>query len=492
MKIACLLSVSEYESCPQLPACTNDAKAMHTLVDSSGEYEHILIANGNASGAMVKQQIVEFFETFSGKEVDQVLFYFSGHGDFDGTDFQYILKDYDPKKKKQTVLENAELDSWIRQLNPNITIKLVDACHSGIQYIKDPSAFHDSIAKSKESFKSCYFMFSSQRDQFSYQDQCISDFTRSLISSVAEYPGREMRFKDIIDYVSDEFSDNKDQTPFFVIQAKNTEKFASVSPELKEKLKSILAFPRAQNSATLARSSDTAHETPTLTSKVIADAKRFCSFGDVLMILDDIKEYTNKYSFDDLILSVYNFSCEEIAEISTKIPKTDAIGKWLSENKEGYFASPVLQNEDYQTEVQVPIRGNPMLGVFGQEYETKTVTKTRKIISSYRLNDDYKFSALKFSATPKFPNLLLNECFTAFVVSKTHIRFFYINGILRDYSFDKTIRETDSAWKSIQASLRDQKEIHESIDSIVLAFVDSIMNQLRSKFGPDEETTASE
>ena len=77
--------------------------------------------------------------------------------------------------KKQTTIENTELDNWIRLLNPALTVKIIDACHAGVQYIKDPEVFKDFLNSTPKSFNSFYFLFSSLKEQYSYQDKRLSD-----------------------------------------------------------------------------------------------------------------------------------------------------------------------------------------------------------------------------------------------------------------------------------------------------------------------------
>jgi hypothetical protein len=215
---------------------------MNSVLEATGGYDQILCVAGSQESSKVKQQLVSFFTQYKDQEIDQALFYYTGHGDFDGKEFSYLLSDYDSSRKKQTAIENSELDNWIRLLKPVLTVKIIDACHSGVQYIKDPEVFEKFLQSTPKSFGSCYFLFSSLKEQYSYQDERLSDFTKCIVESISDFAGTEMRFKDIIDYVSDYFAASAKQTPFFITQAANTELFASVDSALREKVRHQLSL----------------------------------------------------------------------------------------------------------------------------------------------------------------------------------------------------------------------------------------------------------
>jgi len=100
MKIACLLGVSKYKSINELPPCKNDIALMNSVLEATDEYDQILCIDGNQESSKVKQQLVSFFKQYQGQKIDQALFYYTGHGDFDGKEFSYLLSDYDNFRKK--------------------------------------------------------------------------------------------------------------------------------------------------------------------------------------------------------------------------------------------------------------------------------------------------------------------------------------------------------------------------------------------------------
>ena len=242
MNLAIVITASQYNP-PRipLPACDCDADLIEALVGSSSDFDDKLFLRNLPDSAVIKKKLTEFIAQYKGSDIDQVFFYFSGHGDFSGDELFYLLPDYDEKQKRQTSLENSELDSLLRGLQPNTAVKVIDACHSGVPYIKDTDAFQNYIKGTKDEFKKCYFMFSSHLDQASYQNAEFSFFTKSFVQAIAQHKADSVRLKDIIDYVADAFSGNSQQTPFFVVQADFTESFCRVTESLRKRLHGRMA-----------------------------------------------------------------------------------------------------------------------------------------------------------------------------------------------------------------------------------------------------------
>jgi hypothetical protein len=125
----------------------------------------------------------------------------------------------------------------IKSIKPRMVTKIIDACQSGVSYIKgNTNVVEKYYAKTTDSFEKCYFMHSSMTSQYSYQNDDLSDFTKSILESINTNNKDSIRYKDIIDYVSDEFEKSTEQTPFFITQADHTERFINSSPEIQKAL----------------------------------------------------------------------------------------------------------------------------------------------------------------------------------------------------------------------------------------------------------------
>jgi hypothetical protein len=222
-----------------LPGCRRDGKAMNQILRSEDRFDELLIIEGDTNSRSVKRRLIEFLERFKNQEVDEIVFYFSGHGEYSNDEFYYLLTDYQRTHQKSTSLENSELDDLFRSLKPELVVKIVDACHSGINYIKSASEFRGYLGEGQARFKKLYFMYSSRADQSSYQNDNLSDFTWSIIKSITSTTSGNIRYKDVIDFVSDEFTTFGYQTPFFVTQADFTDVFCEATQHLKDSLKGL-------------------------------------------------------------------------------------------------------------------------------------------------------------------------------------------------------------------------------------------------------------
>jgi hypothetical protein len=205
-----LIRATKWHDATNLLACSRDGAAMAEVLSLSGRFDDILRIEQNTKSTQVKQRLAEFVKTHSNSNIAEVIFYFTGHGEFFDNEFYYLLTNYQRRNIKQTSLENAELDNMVRSLKPALFVKIVDACHSGMTYIKSAEDFNDYVKGANAIFKNLYFMFSSQSDQFSYQNNNISYFTESVLKSIANHSADSIRYKDVIDYVSDDFR-NRDR-----------------------------------------------------------------------------------------------------------------------------------------------------------------------------------------------------------------------------------------------------------------------------------------
>jgi Caspase domain len=125
-----VVAVSDYsgEANP-LPGCARDGEAIANVLRSELRFEDVLVITDDTKSGSVKARLIEFLAKHKGKEIGDLVFYFTGHGDFVGQEFYYLLTDYEQKRRKQTALENSEIDNLVRGLNPELFVKIVDACH---------------------------------------------------------------------------------------------------------------------------------------------------------------------------------------------------------------------------------------------------------------------------------------------------------------------------------------------------------------------------
>lgn len=309
MRIGVLIGISEYENCNDLPGCDNDIKAISDVLYASNEFDEIKIFSKNVKSNVLKSELSKLFEDWKNQNVEELFFYFSGHGSFISNEFYYILTDFDENQKRQTSLQNSEIDRMIKSINPQMVTKVIDACQSGVSYIKGNSNIVEKYySKTADSFNKCYFLHSSMTSQYSYQNDDLSDFTKSFLKSLNRIDKPSIRYKDIIDYISDEFEKSTDQTPFFITQADHTERFLDTSLELKKVIDSYFINPVNEIEKT--------YEEETIKynsyiDKIKKEAEIYSTQEDVSNLLnqvkDDIEELKLKSEINELYELKFSF-----------------------------------------------------------------------------------------------------------------------------------------------------------------------------------------
>lgn len=237
--IAITMGISEYQNAENLPACKNDVELITRLLKTSGKYEVLQVDE-----TLSKHQIIKTIDSFllqenTDQNIGEMLFYFSGHG-FQDDEAHFILKDTSIERINSTALNNSEIDDIARKCNPELFVKIIDACQSGLTYIKGVSGTLDDLnimpGSSSKSLKNCIFMCSSKKDQSSMATKEYSFFTKAFVSAALESVKSEVvRYADIQNYIIDAFSSFGNlQTPFFVMQSDGRDVFVEPTAEMKQ------------------------------------------------------------------------------------------------------------------------------------------------------------------------------------------------------------------------------------------------------------------
>lgn len=296
---AVILGVDEYTHANNLPSCANDVKAIEGLLQATEKYEILRF-----SGVETKDKILEEISNLlpaDASDVGEVLFFFSGHGMQDA-DMHYILKDTNPQMISSTALNNKELDNIVRKSSPKLFVKIIDACNSGLSYIKSAgSLIPDDIVLPSKEFENCIFMCSSKQSQYSLAGNPYSKFTKVLIDAVYHTTGKTVKFSDLQNYLSDVFTrEGSNQTPYFSTQCDGTEIFCNKTERVIEYLKTF-------NGET---STFSISEEPTEIEKINAYLKKCRSENEVRLIMEKATRIMEVQGLEDEMLSTfYEFLC---------------------------------------------------------------------------------------------------------------------------------------------------------------------------------------
>lgn len=315
-------------------------------------------------------------------------------------------------------------------------------------------------------------MFSSASDQFSYQSSVLSHFTKSFIDSVITYSGTELRYKHIIDYISDEFDKNSLQKPLFVTQASFTEIFCRVN----RKMKTLLS-DQMRNLLVLQKSEAEATENLSLVDLVIEDSKRYCSQEEVTDSINNLRTAVVDYQYCSELDSLYSVEIDFEEEYgSTSI---EPIGFWLRENEHRYFSKVEYQRE------KLPASNSPFsiaLSNFISTYEETENKNYKNVISGFDLTVDVPFKLISIDARPKYPNINWCECKIAFVFSQVELRFFYKCSTFQTDGWEEYSHDTSSEWQTVEAEFKGDNQPTQALATIMSEFESFVMNPLKAKY----------
>ena len=456
--LAVVIGVSKYvDERNNLPGCKNDAEAIFKLLQKTEKFGSILYINEHEVSARTKELLTNFIAENKGKPIEEFFFYYTGHGEFTNNEFYYLLSDFDSRKRNQTSLQNGEIDDLVRTLSPNLFIKVIDACQSGTTYIKENNVLSKYLDESKKGFNKCYFLNSSLNNQYSYQDSSISHFTFSFINAIKEHTIDEIRYKDIIDVVSDAFTGNLEQTPFFVIQADLTEKFCFISKGLKEFLSSF------EKTVNLKSSEKVPEKKMSLVDLVKKDAKDYVDKEGAINALTLIRKEYENISLNEELNLLYKPEVEFLENYQS-IHKLKSITKWIEQNKTDYFAS-LVYIEKYDHE------GN-------EYYDTE-----------FELKVDVPYKGISIDFVNNFPNILSYNCKIIFILSRKSIRFFYsITNYVEESWENKKLDITKIKWTTIDTKIADESAIKKTINRINKVFRERIEGDLKAKFEASDTT----
>ena len=133
---------------------------MTEVVSNSGKFDEQIVLNSSPVSGDAKDKISSFVRKYQKQDVDEVFFYYTGHGTRNSDDFLFLFSDFNSSKPEQTSLRNSELDSMLKSLQPELTVKVVDACQAGTEYIKSDQDLKVIFEKSStDSFNKTYFFF---------------------------------------------------------------------------------------------------------------------------------------------------------------------------------------------------------------------------------------------------------------------------------------------------------------------------------------------
>jgi hypothetical protein len=389
--VAIIISVSEYENSQALsplPACQQDSDLMHAIICAANKYDDFLILDNSPHSADAKCQLSNKISEWQKSQIDEVFFYYSGHGLLHDGEFLFPFSNYHPADKYSTTLRNNELDTFLRSLSPSVAVKVVDACHSGTEYIKSEPEIKEAMNTSIPGFRSLYFFYSCGKNQRSYVDRSYSYFTQGYASSFIAHEGSDIRYYDIINHIQGNQFPSR-QKPFFVIQALATEVFCHVTSELTATVKEKISACDLDNPQNIpssleredlpreeALAEDGAEEECPLVARIRAVSSECQSKDQAMNTLGRVKSIIEQYRLASPIEKCYSRN----SVLSESIPRLSSlrkVAKWLQEFGSDFFVSIAYDEEEYEEYEKVEYAEEPskftktLLGTSGLFSPTK-------------------------------------------------------------------------------------------------------------------------
>ncbi len=407
MNLAIVIGISKYNNQRNLPACKNDADYFFNILNLSQKYSDILYIYENTDSDSIMNKIEEYIKKYSSEKINEVLLYFSGHGYYNEEEFYFCTSNIDVSMINSTSIINSQIDMLIRGLSPEVYVKIIDACESGSSYIKNINDRKNIFEKNKNEFKTCYFLSSSECNQSSYANEFISNFTKSVLEIIKKYITidgiDDVKYRHILNALSDEYEFNDSQKPFFVMQGNLSDIFVSKNDELNSFLQNMDFSNHNEIDAC-----DSMENDVEAMDKLIPTQSAAINVKDELVakILSNLKENASE------ILEKYAYNEEIINITADNIFNKAKIGEWLSENKNKYF---VFAEERYSKKYNNPF--DSLNEIFNQ-------SKIEYQVSGFKLNVDEKNSAYQLEL--KSLNHLPKYCCQLVVIySLTKIYLFY-------------------------------------------------------------------
>lgn len=497
MNLAIIIGVSNYDDInyPTLKACDNDISIMKNTLEKLNKYEDICYISNSPKAHEVKQKITEFIKKHKAKTINELFFYFSGHGDRNRDDFFYVLSDFNESKRETTGLRNTELDGLIKNLSPKLTIKIIDACFSGTTYIKSNNDSIEPILKKSaedNEFQNLYFFYSSNSEEESLANENISFFSESFFKSLLENHG-DIRYRDIMAFVADDMNFNKYPEPIFITQANNTEIFGNITDELIAYLNMEFDI-NPENNELLFEQKDVKEnkiQDKSLFELIQEKSENeYCTKEEGFNNIKLLKDCFSVKNWPEDITTIFKI---EINELEDFIQNKKGIGKWLKENDdEKYFAIPVYEEEIYYQEeyVAIPTKPNALKSIsafnrlYGRnenDYKLEKVEKVRKILKGISFTTEVPFEGIQLKFIPKF-NAIEHYCFTIVpIFSRKTLLIFNVIETLEYKGWESIINPSYKNWKVKRLSLKRKDKIVKFTEDKIVSITKYITDEIKTK-----------
>jgi len=432
--IAILVGNTTYQHLTQLDCCRNDVLAVKALIEATQKFD-VVEPVIDADSSTLKDRIRAVLDSHD--TVNELFFYFTGHGSYRNSEFYFCATDFDPKRPNGTGLSLDEFYTFVRSKSPELSVLVVDACNSGVPLIKAESA---AVFGRKEGLKGLVQMASSLETQSSFTGDPLSAFTDKFKAAVLKRTEGPVYYGDIISALRDEFLNNTDQTPHFNCQGTQRETFVDDAKNL-DSIRAP-AQPLAPPDIVDARPAERALVPTVVEILQSADARyatKEAATNFIARLFGKIAERASK----DLFKDTFNAQLVEHADYKEATSRAFIIRVLSGESRPDNFVTANITKEYKRRD---PFRiGQFAMSMFGNEED---------YVSRYelKLNCQLEKVQLKLVFTPKYQSL---KSFVLVVSCAPSLKCCYVTEMmtahqLRDWNvFDDDGVEVTRRWFKI-------------------------------------------
>lgn len=525
INLAIVIASSEYlDKNDNLPTVKNDFRLISNIMSLSGKYTEILNILDNKNSSEVKSLISTFINKYKEKEVNEIFFYFSGHGvrKMNKDTDELFLKLYNTADDKilSSALSNTEVDGYLRECNPNLAIKILDCCNSGTHYLKESSnTLLKHFESTKSKFKDLIFISSSTENEASYAMDDYSFFTKALALSILDNEvDTEIYYKDLISAINDWSSSTYYPEPRIVMQGAFLHPFINYNEEIrnflseKEKLQPFKTFENTEDNLKDEAKSE-AFGLLAIQKLILDKSQNYLSKKEILNYVKQVNDFfENSDNYKD-ISELFDVQIENDISLSNE----ESIGTWLTENSnKDYYAEPRYEQEPYTTQEYVPapqkvkkvkkpsnltnsfFSNKSFLSRLASEYQEyeeveqvlKSVTNYRSVLKGFKVtcsleseNNKQVNTKILLSLKPK-NNYLCLRAYNVYLVilfSAQEIATFTQITTLKSYDWDRYEKVKSTKWfvkESYFKSLNPKDYAHQIIGSIRKKLEESIKDHI--------------
>lgn len=233
--IAVLIGNTKYDELSELSCCANDVSAMRELLSATQKFTQI-VDFVDQPVSLVKDELRKLSSVED--SVEEVFFYFSGHGLSNADDFFMCFEKFKEGFPHSTGLSRTDAFELIRQFEADLSVVVVDACEAGRNLIKNDMP---PIARKLKSGFANFVQFSSCTEaQYSLAGEKRSLFTDEFIKACLHKEEGIVYYSDVESVLRDAFLNRSGQTPHFIRQGTSQEQFCNDAVRLNDFRKTFI------------------------------------------------------------------------------------------------------------------------------------------------------------------------------------------------------------------------------------------------------------